>query len=583
MMIEHVSTPDQKRAAPGRTRAAALTVNYRGAFVAALALIALGAALPARAATPCATVTSTADDPSSSVTSGTLRYAIWQVNTGTCDTVAITASGTITLTQGQLEIGNTVLTGVTISGPGAANLAISGNNASRVFFIYTGVTTSISGITIKNGYNDVNDDSVHLSGYGGGILNSGALTITGSTLSGNRAQRGGGILNFRALTVTNSTFSGNSGSLYGGGIASVGNSRTTITDSTFSGNTGSGIVEYASTVTVSSSTFSGTVTNAYSSGDGIEANGGTVTVTNSTFSANSGGGISNDSGTLTITNSTLAGNSSYAGGGGILNLDEGTVMIKNTLLANTASGGDNCLSDGSTILSAGYNLSDGGSCTSYFTATGDLNNAPAGLQTDSNGNVLLKDNGGPTQTIALVLPSIAIDRIPSFACTDATGNPLYTDQRGVARPQPTGGYCDVGAFELVPSTPFASFTPKLNIYTGAVSAPGFDLNVALTLGTNNTAIFPLAKDVNLTIGSYIVTVPAGSFKLLTNGSKAGGYTYTGTINGVTLTGQLSPTGTNSYVFTASATGVVPATSNPVPVTISIGTDSSTASVTARIK
>jgi hypothetical protein len=288
----------------------------------------------------------------------------------------------------------------------------------------------------------------------------------------------------------------------------------------------------------------------------------------------------------TVTNSTFSGNSAPYGGGNIFGgtgwVGEGSTTVKNTLLANNGSGG-NCADTGAgTLTSSGYNLSDDGSCT-YFTATGDLNNAPAGLQTDSSGNVLLKDNGGPTQTIALVFPSIAIDRIPFFACTDATGNPLYTDQRGVARPQPTGGYCDIGAFELVQSTPFASFTPKLNIYTGAVSAPGFDVNVALTLGTTNTAIFPLTKDVKLTIGSYTVTVPAGSFKLLTNGSKAGSYTYSGTINGVTLTGQLSPTGTNSYVFTASATGVVPATSNPVPVTISIGADSSTASVTARIK
>src|SRR5262249_40058740 len=154
-----------------------------------------------------------------------------------------------------------------------------------------------------------------------------------------------------------------------------------------------------------------------------------------------------------------------------------------------------------------------------------------GLQTDSSGNVLLQDNGGPTQTIALVFPSIAIDHIPASACTDADGNPLYTDQRGVARPQPTGGYCDVGAFEVVQASPFASFTPKLTTYTIPVSGyAGFDLNVALTLDTKDAAIFPLPQPVTLAIGSYTVTVPASSFKLLTNGSKAGSYTYSGTIH-----------------------------------------------------
>ena len=57
----------------------------------------------------------------------------------------------------------------------------------------------------------------------------------------------------------------------------------------------------------------------------------------------------------------------------------------------------------------------------------------------------LADNGGPTMTHALLPGSVAIDRIPPAMCVDADGQPLTTDQRGVARPQ--GGACDVGAFE----------------------------------------------------------------------------------------------------------------------------------------
>ena len=53
-----------------------------------------------------------------------------------------------------------------------------------------------------------------------------------------------------------------------------------------------------------------------------------------------------------------------------------------------------------------------------------------------------RDNGGPTQTIALGAGSAAIDLVPPGA-----GCPS-TDQRGVARPQGTG--CDAGAYELAP-------------------------------------------------------------------------------------------------------------------------------------
>ncbi len=546
-MIAYHSTEHHKRAARRPMPAAALNMNSRIAFAVAIALIALGSASPARAA-DCTTVTSTADDASSSSTSGTLRYAIAQANAGTCDTITITAAGTVTLMQGQLEISNTVPTGITIAGPGAANLAISGNNATRVFQIDSAVTASISGITIENGH----------STSGGGIFNHhGTLTVTNSTFSGNAASYGGGIYSDYdgTLKVTNSTFSGNSASSLGGGMLNASGTTITVTNSTFSGNSAGRV------------------------GGGIfnDVNNGNLTVTNSTFSGNSasyGGGIYNIFGNLTVTNSTFSGNSAYA----IASALGSTITVKNTLLANEPSGG-NCGTVYGTLVSAGYNLSDDNTCTSSFTATGDLNNTPAGL--DPLG---LQNNGGPTQTIALVYGSPAIDAIPISACTDASGTPLYTDQRGAARPQPTGGNCDIGAYELVPATtPFATFTPKLNIYTGAVSAPGFDLNVALTLGANDAAIFPLTKDVKLTIGSYSVTVPSSSFKLLISGAMAGSYVYSGIINGVTLSEQLSPTGTNSYSFKASATGVVPATTNPVAVTLTIGTDSSTASVTARIQ
>jgi hypothetical protein len=93
------------------------------------------------------------------------------------------------------------------------------------------------------------------------------------------------------------------------------------------------------------------------------------------------------------------------------------------------------------------NLSDDNSCAFVFTAMGDLDNTPAGLDPND-----LQNNGGPTQTIALLPTSLAVDAVPWNAnpelssCTDTARQTIMTDQRGVPRPQ--GRACDIGAFEF---------------------------------------------------------------------------------------------------------------------------------------
>jgi lysophospholipase L1-like esterase len=113
---------------------------------------------------------------------------------------------------------------------------------------------------------------------------------------------------------------------------------------------------------------------------------------------------------------------------------------------NTLLGGNSNEPAGS-ITDGGYNISDDTTCG--FRGTG-ANGATIGdgvnTLLDPNG---LKDNGGPTQTIALLPTSPAIDAIPvspTNFCIDPAGNPVTTDQRGVARPQ--GPACDIGAFEF---------------------------------------------------------------------------------------------------------------------------------------
>jgi len=87
------------------------------------------------------------------------------------------------------------------------------------------------------------------------------------------------------------------------------------------------------------------------------------------------------------------------------------------------------------------------------------------------------------------------------------------------------------------------------------------------------------------VGNYTITIPAASFKKLMNGSKAGGNVFAGTLNGVSVAEQLSITGTNSFLFQASTSGMSQplATTNPVTVTLTIGTDSSTVTVPAVFK
>ena len=403
------------------------------AVLAGLAIVVVLGALPVFAST--ITVNSAADSGF-----GSLRQAIADANPAGGDTINFSVTGTITLTSGELFIGKDL----TISGPGAASLAISGDfpiggdpiytSTSRVFAIGSGTTVAISSLTIQNGTGN----------YGGGINNAGTLSVTNSILSGNYASgffgQGGGIYNAGTLTVTNSTLSGNSPAYYGdgGGIVNDSSGTMTVTNSTLSGNgayAGGGIVNRG-TATVTNSTFSGNGAN-YSGGI---HNAGTLTLTNSTLSGNSapfGGGIGNYS-TLTVSNSTLSGNDGERGGA-FYNI--GTVTVKNTIVARSSSYfGGNCGMGSGTFTSQGHNLSDDGSCP--FTQPSDLNNTVAGLGA-------LQNNGGPTETIALLPAGPAVDAIPVSACTDVNLVTLTTDQRGIARPQGQG--CDIGAFELAPS------------------------------------------------------------------------------------------------------------------------------------
>src|SRR5688572_7339484 len=113
------------------------------------AMVVLGS--PAQAAT--FTVSNTDDSDA-----GSLRQAVLDANaTPGADTIDFSVTGTITLTSGQL----TVTDDLTIDGPGAASLTVSGNNTTRVMQV-AGATLYLDGLTVANGH----------ANAGGGIVNN---------------------------------------------------------------------------------------------------------------------------------------------------------------------------------------------------------------------------------------------------------------------------------------------------------------------------------------------------------------------------------------------------------------------------
>ena len=360
---------------------------------------------------------------------GSLRQAIIDADAGSTITFQAGLAGTITLAS-ELDINKSL----TIQGPGANLLTVSGDHAVRVFNIAAGnFDVTFAGLTIANGNSSLT---------GGGIINfsTGTVNVTGSTLSGNSAGgNGGGIINVSTGTVnvTGSTLSGNSSRNNGGGIYNRITGTVNVTGSTLSGN------------------------DADLDGGGIFNNVGTLTVTNSTLSGNStdlrGGGILNNAGTLTVTNSTLSNNSADIVGGGIFNHD-GTANVKNTIIAGNTASTDPDVSGAFT--SQGHNLigKNNGS-TGFPAGNPNVNNDLVGTNAAPLDPLLdpLDNNGGPAQTMALLPCSPAIDK--------GNSSGLTTDQRGQMRPvdnpaipPATGGDdSDIGAFEaqapLVCNTP----------------------------------------------------------------------------------------------------------------------------------
>ncbi len=396
----------------------------------------------------------------------TLIDAITAANTDTAvggcaagsgaDTITLSGDVTLTSVNSTGAYGDNglplITSAITIEGNGATISRVGGSPDFRIFEVASTGDLTLNDTTISGGRSSL--VFFYFSGSGGGILNSGTLTLTNSTVSDNTIGGfglggGGGIENFGMATLNNSTVSGNAANSGGG----IDNSYTmTLNNSTVSGNTaysvGGGIMNNA-TLTLNNSTVN---VNSGSAGGAIFNNGSsTLTVNNSTLSGNtvtnSGGAISNSTATVTLTNSTLSGNSAASNGGAIVNF--GTLSLERSLVAGNSAGSSaqEIYTPVGTVNSANNNLfghsgESNAQAFDNFTPSGsDITATSDGTTPTALASILdttLANNGGPTLAHALVTGSPALDAAPSGPSID---------QRGVARPQ--GADFDIGAFELV--------------------------------------------------------------------------------------------------------------------------------------
>ncbi len=359
-----------------------------------------------------------------------LREAITQANANPgADTIVLPAGlyrlalpgADNTNAAGDLDVTGSTL----FQGAGADATVIDGQQLDRVFDVLGTAPGSIQvtfqGLTIRNGLGDV--------GGGGGIrVGNADLMVQDCVVTGNRTSGSGGGISNAALpgtgnvTLVRSTIDHNVAAT-GGGLSVQANGQN-----------------QGSVLNVSGSTIQHNI--AF---DGGGINAVVANLTNSTVSGNStivnGGGI--HAGTLTLLNVTVTDNSARTGGGVFLG-NGGTSSVRNSIIAQNLVDIVGVGPDVSgAFTSGGHNLiGDGSGATGFANGTnGDMVGTAANPIDPRLGP--LANNGGPTQTHALLPGSPAINAGFNFAGQ-------ATDQRGDAFLRLVGSAPDIGAFEVQP-------------------------------------------------------------------------------------------------------------------------------------
>ena len=359
---------------------------------------------------------------------GSLRQAVESLPSGGVITFDPSLAGkTIYLTSGELLLAQNM----TITGPGANQLTVSGNHNSRVLDIAPGVTNVISGLTIADG---LAGDTIVYPDLGGGIYNGGDLTLINCTIRGNSATNtssgwGGGIYSTNVLRMTGCTVGPtNEAGLVGGGIYAHFNSVLQMLNCTVASNTSPFQV------------------------GGVVANTGAMTF---------------------LTNCTITGNSGAALAGGYGSAQ--SPQFKNTIIAGNSSsaGYSDIYTFGNAVFSLGHNL------------IGTTNGTTGWLPTDLIGNTNspldarlgpLANNGGPTMTCAL----LTAPNSPALNAGDNSGAPSF-DQRGPGYPRIAGSAIDIGAFELMPPALAIIPIPAKVVLSWPTNAVGYALETTTNL------------------------------------------------------------------------------------------------------
>ena len=452
------------------------------------------------------TVTTTADSGA-----GSLRQAITDANSNSANDEIIFASslftnGTSTITLGFAALPTIAATSgagsLTITGPGASSLIISGNNGNTsrnfsIFNIAAGGNLSISGLTVSGA------QTTDTYSKGGAIINSGTLNISSSVITGNSvsgsSSYGGGIHNDSSavLTISNTTISSNSSGNHAAGINNDG--TITITSSTISGNT------------------------AANAGGGF-VNNGTLSIFNSTIFGNSatnvsGGGIFNNA-ILNISNTTIASNSAVSGGG--IHVNGGTLNISNTIIANSTKGGD-------------FSGNQSGTSTNNLITNGTLNGATTVTSAQLNLGPL-QNNGGTTSTMALGAGSVAIGAGNATISNTSPINGL--DQRGYSRIT-----SDIGAYSF--GIQVTNTSDSNTVGSGSLRAA---INLANSTPGNDVIVFNLTGVNTITLGVAALPTIAAT-------SGAGSLTITGPgASSLIISGDNSKTGRDFSVFNIASGG-----------------------------
>lgn len=289
---------------------------------------------------------------------------------------------------GTMTVDGTTINGNSASGPAA-------DNGGGGIYVNNGGT-----LIVQNNAVISNNIANGTAGSGGGILSDigATLTVTNSTITGNRSNRAGGGIEAVASTTTtlnNVTLTNNNTGVApavaapgnGGGFHITGSGNATVNGGMVSGNlaanqgaglwNGSGTTNVLGT-TITTNTVSGNA--ATSGGGGLYNQVGTLNLTNATVSNNMatgtlgiGGGILNNGASLTLNGTTLNNNTSNLNGGGIFTNNGTTTIQTNSALTNNTALGATAPTDGGGgiyISSAATVSVTGGSLTGNKAITG---------------------------------------------------------------------------------------------------------------------------------------------------------------------------------------------------------------------